>query len=221
MAFDLLISSYMTATIQTPERTKKGQSMKNQANQISIENQNIPQAQVLDFVSFRKKTVAKKSLRSKVQRQAYEMLKIVQGLVFDYEAQMMQIAADVDGAEWVEKHGRSAGEQIADDIRRLQDFSAALEGALNDGAATLGQAAQAIRNGENEELAATLEYILTSDYVGFQAITKILEAVYLTEDQHFFNAESVVATWKDLEAAGFEYGVGPIAAICFEEALAI
>jgi hypothetical protein len=179
------------------------------------------QMQVIDFVSYRNKNIAKQDLRGRVQRQAFEMLKVIQGLVFDYECQMVQIASEVDGAEWVEQHGRSAGEQIADDIRRLQDFSAALESNLNEGAATLGQAAEAIRNGDNEELIATLEYILSSDYVGFQAIAKILEAVYLTEDHHFFNTESIVATWKDLEAAGFEYGVGPIAAICFEEALAI
>lgn len=177
--------------------------------------------QVLDLSSFRNRKQAKKALRSKVQLQAYEMLKIVQGLVFDYEAQMLAIAAEVDGPEWVEKHGRGAGEQIAEDIRRLNDLSVALESALNDGAATLGEAAEAIRQGDNEELIDTLEYLFNSDYVGFQAIAKVLEAVYLTEDSHFFNSESIVATWRDLEAAGFEYGVGPIAAICFEEALAI
>ena len=177
--------------------------------------------QILDFVTYRKKSQAKKALRSKVQLQAYDMLKVVQGLVFDYEAQMLAIAQDVDGAEWVEQHGRSAGEQIAEDLRRLHDFSQALETALDNGATTLGEAAKAIRYGDNEELIGTLDYILESDYAGFQAITKILEAVYFAEDKHFFNAESVVATWKDLEAAGFEYSVGPIAAICFEEALAI
>ncbi len=178
-------------------------------------------SQILDFVTYRKKNVAKKALRTRVQLQAYEMLKIVQGLVFDYEAQMLQIASEVDGAEWVEQHGRSAGEQIAEDLRRLHDFTAALETALSHGATTLGEAAKAIRHGEDEELIGTLDYILSSDYVGFQAIAKILEAVYFAEDKHFFNTESIVATWKDLEAAGFEYGVGPIAAICFEEALAI
>ncbi|HKY63511.1 MAG TPA: hypothetical protein VJR29_08840 [bacterium] len=179
------------------------------------------QTQILDFVSYRKKTVAKKALRSKVQTQAYEMLKVIQGLVFDYEAQMVAIAQEVAGDNWVEKHGRSPAEQIADDLRRLHNFSQALENALDHGATTLGEAAKAIRHGEDEELIATLDYILSSDYVGFQAITKILEAVVFTADKHFFNAESIVATWKDLEAAGFEYGVGPIAAICFEEALAI
>ena len=193
--------------------------MQSQAQKISMEHQNL--AQIIDLVSYRKQLVAKKALHKKVQRQAGELLKVIQGLVFDYEVQMMNIAAEVDGAEWVEKHGRGAGEQIADDLRRLNDFTEALGSALNDGALTLGQAAEAIRQSENEELIATLDYILGSDYVGFQAIAKILEAVCLNEDNHYFNAESIVATWKDLEAAGFEYGVGPIAAICFDEALAI
>ena len=76
-------------------KRKKGQAMQDN------------QTQILDFVSYRKKTVAKKALRTKVQTQAYEMLKVVQGLVFDYEAQMLAIAQEVAGDGWVEKHGRS------------------------------------------------------------------------------------------------------------------
>lgn len=67
----------------------------------------------------------------------------------------------------------------------------------------------------------TLDYILGSDYLGFQAIRKILEAVVLNDETYFYNSQSLCETWSQLSAAGFSHCIEPIAELCFQEALAI
>lgn len=179
-------------------------------------------AQVVDFGAFRQKTQQKKARRAKAKVQALDMIKVVHGLVRDYEEQMMAVAHQLDPQEWSEKYSTSAFEQIRDDMRRLDAFVNSLQVAVEiHGAATLAEACEMIRKSGNEELVMTLDYLLQSDYLGFQAIRKVLEAVYLNEENHFFNSQSLCETWQQLAAAGFNHSIEPIAALCFQEALAI
>ncbi|MCE9625655.1 MAG: hypothetical protein K8R69_09445 [Deltaproteobacteria bacterium] len=179
-------------------------------------------ADLIDFGAFRQKTQAKKARRAKAKVQAVEMIKIVKGLVYDYEDQMTAIAHEINGAEWSEKHEGTAFDQIRDDMRRLYAFVNTLEVAVEfHGAATLSEACEMIRKGDDSEAIQTLDYILQSEYLGFQAIAKVLQVVYLNEENYFFNSQSLCETYRELETAGFTHSIEPIASACFEEALAI
>ena len=179
-------------------------------------------AEIVDLGAFRSKTQTKKVRRAKAKVQALEMIKIVEGLVRDYEEQMVYVADQLDPQEWSEKYTTSAHDQIRDDMRRLHAFINALYVAVEiHGAATLTEACEMIRNSGNEELVMTLDYVMQSEYLGFEAIRKVLEAVYLNEENYFFNTQSLCQTWQQLSAAGFNHGIEPIASMCFQEALAI
>ena len=179
-------------------------------------------AEIVDLGSFRSKTQTKKARRAKAKVQALEMIKIVEGLVRDYEEQMTYVAGQLDPQEWSEKYTTSAHDQIRDDMRRLHAFINALYVAVEiHGAATLTEACEMIRNSGNEELVMTLDYVIQSEYLGFEAIRKVLEAVYLNEENYFFNTQSLCQTWQQLSVAGFNHGIEPIASMCFQEALAI
>ena len=180
------------------------------------------QAEVVDFGAFRQKTQMKKARRAKAKVQAIDMIKVVRALVADYEDQMMAVAHQLDPKEWSEKYDGSAFEQIRDDMRRLYAFVNSLQVAVEiQGAATLTEACDMIRKSGDEELVMTLDYILGSDYLGFQAIRKILEAVVLNDETYFYNSQSLCETWSQLAAAGFNHCIEPIAALCYQEALAI
>jgi len=179
-------------------------------------------AELIDFGAFRQKTQAKKARRAKAKVQALDMIKIVQGLVYDYEDQMTAIAHEINGAEWSEKYEGTAFDQIRDDMRRLYAFVNTLQVAVEiNGAATLAEACEMIRKGDDSEAIQTLDYILQSEYLGFQSIAKVLQVVYLNEENYFFNSQALCETYRALETAGFTHSIEPIASACFEEALAI
>ena len=191
----------------------------NEAPVVEMETES---AELIDFSAFRQKTQTKKARRAKAKVQALDMIKIVQGLVYDYEDQMTAIAHELNPAEWSEKHEGSAFDQIRDDMRRLYAFVNSLQVAVEiHGAATLSEACEMIRKSEDSETIATLDYILQSEYMGFQAIAKVLQVVYLNEENYFFNSQSLCETYRELETAGFTHSIEPIASACFEEALAI
>ncbi|MFO1462533.1 MAG: hypothetical protein U1F66_02060 [bacterium] len=179
-------------------------------------------AEVVDLGAFRKKTQAKKARRAKAKVQAVEMIQVVAALVRDYEDQMMAVAHEIDAQEWAEQHQTSPFEQIREDMRRLYAFVNALNVAVEfEGAATLAEACELIGKGGNGELIATLDYIRNSEYLGFQAIARVLDAVYLHEEHYALNVQSLGETWQQLEKAGFQNAVEPLAAMCFHEAVAI
>src|SRR5262249_49166264 len=138
---------------KNPVVKKKGRmEMENLANVISVEAaQNLNN--LVDFVAFKNKKQAKQARRAKAQTKSLEMLLVIQGLTFDYEAQMLAVAAEIDSEEWAAKHEQSAQDQIREDMRRLHNFHSALRAVIENGlAVTLSEACQVIRKGGDEEL---------------------------------------------------------------------
>jgi len=142
-------------------------------------------------------------------------------VVLDYEVQMLKAASEMDRAAYQTEYQKDPIEQIQYDMHRLGEFAQALQSALEEkGARTLLEACDVLRKEANEELVDTLNYILVSDFFGFKVISSLIQ-VGVLQETYQEDAPTCYRLWNELSNAGYEYSVAPIAALCFEEALAM
>jgi len=103
-------------------------------------------------------------------------LDVIQALIFEYEEEMLDLARECDPATWQEKFGKDPIEQIERDVYKLNRLVEALSTALAEkGAADLPQACESLRAWADPEILATLDYVMGSDYPGFQKVRLLLE----------------------------------------------
>ncbi|MDX1386478.1 MAG: hypothetical protein R3257_02735 [bacterium] len=177
---------------------------------------------VLSLEEFRNKTVSQQKERQKAQVRALQILEVIQGICRDYEAHMLGLAHERSREEWLEATGNDPYAQIEYDLVRLTRLVDSLKGSIEaDRAATLVEAWEALEERADEELAATLNYVWSSDYFGFQCIRGLVSLGDLTDGQYREDAESLKSIEEDLLDGNYVFSIHPMRA-CAErrEALA-
>ncbi len=178
--------------------------------------------EVVDFFFYKNRAEEKQARCQRANLRALSILGVIKGLVKDYATHMHQVAENCDYEEYVKQYGHDAKTQIQEDMRRLNDFTAGLEAALvAKQARTLMEAGNVLRKGSSEEIVDTFNYILVSDYFGFQAIKTLVEAARLTEEAYLEDTTCFYSLWNQFSEANFSNSLEAIAVLCFEEAVAI
>jgi hypothetical protein len=162
------------------------------------------------------------ALQFQARNRAYLLLVVIQGLVKDYEIDMGgTLSAEVRDA-YFREYGCEPESKIREDVRRLQNFTLGLEAALDSGKANnLLEACNVLRAAGQEEMIATLNEILVSDYSGFQAMKTLIEAGRLSEAAYWEDSDALHQLWDRFAAAPWPHSLAAVASICDEEAIAI
>ncbi len=177
---------------------------------------------VLDFLTFKNKASEKKARLQRAKLRSYSLLNVIKALVADYDIDMKRAAEQCDVEAYVKEYGHTPEVQISHDLRRLNEWVQSLEGALEVAPVrTLLEACNVLREKAAEEVVDTLNYILVSEYFGFQAIKSVLEAARLTEEAYFENTVMFYSLWNAVAEADFPNTLSAVAQLCFEEAVAI
>lgn len=167
--------------------------------------------QVLSLEEFRHRAASQKKERQKAQARAVQVLEIILGICRDYEAHMLGLAHEKSREEWVEATGNDPYAQIEYDLVRLNRLVANLKESIEaDQSATLMEAWEKLEAQGDEELTATLSYVWSSDYFGFQCIRGLvclgdLESGFYQED-----LQSLQSIEEDLHDGNYVFSIHPI-----------
>lgn len=179
-------------------------------------------ATVVDFGAHREGIAVQEAQRQRAQERSLSALKVLHGLVKDYEAQMLVIAHQYDRQQWIEQNQQDPYAQIDYDMKRLGHFLGGLRYALQEkGAATLQEACEVLRGVADAELISTMDYILESEYVGFMAMRHLIESIQINEYGYCEDVAAMGLVLKNLEQNNFLYSIEPLSTLCMEEAVAV
>lgn len=184
------------------------------------QNRSEEAAGVISLIDYRKKNEAMEAEIQQAEVRAREMLRAIIGLARDYETQMVAVANQQNREEWQDAYEQDPYAQIQYDIYRLQRLCGALEYALDaEGIHTLSQAAAWIEQHAEEEIQYTLQYVQQSEYLGFQAISGLIQCGSLQEEGYLENSPWICEAYQAVVDEGFIYAVEPLGALCFADAV--
>jgi len=164
----------------------------------------------------------RKAQERRARDRSLQVLEVMQALLLDYQEHMLSAAAQCDVAAYVEEYGIQPEAQISDDMRRLHLFVQSLGGAFDlRQVRTLMEAGDVLRATATAEIIETFNYILTSEYFGFQAIAALIQAAHLNEETYFEDTTVFYKLWRDFAEINYSHSLAAISRICFEEAVAI
>lgn len=176
---------------------------------------------VISLEDFRQSRSLEHGERSKAASRAKLWLKVLAGLVKDYEAQMLAIANERPSEDWKQETGHDPYEQIAFDMERLETFLLQMNWALEaGGAVTLAEAWDMLSQSSDEVLMGTLDYLSSSSYLGFEVMHQVCKLAKL-EAGHYAELEgSSEQILFILEQNQFIYAIAPLRNLEADEALA-
>lgn len=178
--------------------------------------------EVYDFQLFRNKAKARQSRFNRAKTRALSILNVIKALVQDYQLDMDRAALECDIEAYQKDYGYLPEVQIADDMRRLTELAECLDAALeNKNVHTLMEACDLVRQTASEEVIATLNYILVSEYFGFKAISALVQSTRLNDESYFEDTMLYYQLWSAFEEQQFPNSVAATEHLCFEEAVAI
>lgn len=176
---------------------------------------------VISLEDFRQSRALEGGERSKAASRAKLWLKVLAGLVKDYEAQMLAIANERPSEDWKQETGHDPYEQIAFDMERLEAFLIQMNWALEEGgAATLGEAWEILSKSSDEVLLGTLEYLATSSYLGFEVMHQVCQLGSLEAGQYVELDGGSEQILFILEQNQFIYSIAPLRNLQGDEAIA-
>jgi len=179
-------------------------------------------ATVVDFSAHQQEVAEQETQRQRAKERSLAALRVLNGLVKDYEAQMLVIAHQYDRQQWIEEHQQDPYAQIDYDMKRLTHFLGGLRYGLEEkGAVTLLEACEVLRQIGDAELVGTMDYILQSEYVGFLAMRHLIESIQNTEVGYCEDVAAMGLVLKNLEQNNFLYSIEPLSTLCLEEAVAV
>lgn len=176
---------------------------------------------VISLAEFRQSKGLENSERQKARGRARQWLKVLAGLVRDYEGQMLAIAHERPREEWKELTGYDPYEQIAFDVERLETLLGHLNWALEErGVATLEEARDLLAESEDEILRATLDYVGQSEYLGFEVIRQLFSVGAMVEGVYVEDEALTHQFLQTLEANQFVFAIAPLRSLQDREVLA-
>ena len=179
-------------------------------------------AVILDFSSRGAEIVERKRVTARATERALLLLEGVAALARDYEAQMLCIANQMTREEWQEKHQCDPYAQIEFDMVRLGRMKEALEYALRQrGARTLKEACEMALSWRDEEVRSTLDYILSSDYYGFEAMRRLIFSAGFEGFHYTENLNDLYKLFRSIQENNFVYSIPVLSTLFLDQAVAV
>ena len=179
-------------------------------------------AQIYDFQHYQAREKDRKARERKARDRSLAILEVITANLVDYQEHMNAAAAECDVEAYRQQYGILPEFQIADDVRRLKHFVQCLGGAFDSREVrTLMEAGELLRATAPEEVVDTFNYILTSEYFGFQAISALIQSTHLNDEAYFEDTMLYYKLWRDFAEMNYSHSLAVISQICFEEAIAI